>query len=613
MRYIRFVAFLTAILSAVIACGGFSDAVPAPVNASEPFEGRWTAAFTLEENTRLGQKNIKWLDFTLELQQEGNEVSGTLQAQDTDVTGTLQGTVDDQGVFRGVMRLSWDEYDWESLMLSLSPDGASGSGTAIFKVSPDESHFYSINLLPGSSAPYASPTAVSNAILSPTPNPEGNQRVPVVWLEDEWGWLGYRETAPDWVAEFNAAHDDIELSMTLSHGGLELVDHWLALRGEGREMDWPFPDIALRSSAARYGQWDLWLDLAPYLHDYDLIIFEPAALRAWQDPSRKQFGLPIDVHSPVIFYNRELFDAAGIPYPPHRYGEPYADGEAWNIEKMESIAIQLTLDGNGRNPTQPGFNAQDIVQWGFTPQWLTLDAMAALFGTESLMDSSGTVRMPDSWREALRWYHSGIWEKHFIPNAEQAESLGGNAFSSGRVAMAYTQTWYLCCIDVGVDWDLAVLPSHQGRVTASVASDGFGILHTAAHPEAAVEALYDIVKIPEVIEGAQGIPAQRHLQAAYFSEWAQRYPRDVDWQVAMDSLIFPEFAAQPYCTHRQSSFEGRLLEFQDEISSAPMSELETGLDALVTDLQATLDARAELPANLKPFVDDIGPTGCIQQ
>lgn len=575
-RHISFLALLTAILGAVLACRGASDAVPTPVSASEPFEGRWTAAFTLEENTRLGQKNIKWLVFTLQLEQEGNEVSGTLEGQDNDVTGTLQGTVDDQGVFRGVMRLSWDAYDWESLMLSLSPDGASGTGTAIFKAGPDESHIYSINLLAGTSAASASPT------IAPS------QGVPIVWLEDSMGWMGYGEDASGWVTEFNATHDDIEMELYLEHGVLNLVDDWRDRRLRGIEMDWPFPDIAPFASSRSYAQWDVWLDMTPYLQGYDLSVFHPSALRQWQGKDGNQFGLPITVYGPMLVYNRDLFDAAGIPYPPHRYGEPYADGEEWNIEKMEEIAIQLTLDANRRNPTHPDFNANDIVQFGFTPQWLRLEDIAALFGTDALFDASGPVSVPDSWREALHWYHTGIWEKHFIPNAEQATALDGNPFDSGQVAMAYSQTWYFCCIEDTVNWDLAALPSHNGRVTSSVVSDGFGILDISPHSQEAVEALYFLVTLPEMHEKAHGLPALSELQEAGYSEWQEQFPRDVDWQVARDSLTIPEFAPNPYCAPRYSGFERQLNEFLESMTSAPLPELETALDELAADLQATM-------------------------
>jgi multiple sugar transport system substrate-binding protein len=412
------------------------------------------------------------------------------------------------------------------------------------------------------------------------------QEVPVVWLEDSMGSMGVDEDALAWVKEFNAAHDDIELELFLEHGVLNLVDDWRSRRLRGLEMDWPFPDIAPFYTSRSYGQWDIWLDLTPHLEDYDLSVFHPAALRAWQDSDGNQFGLPVTVYGPMLVYNRDLFDAAGIPYPPHRYGEPYADGEEWTIEKMEQIAILLTLDIDGRNPTHPDFNANEIVQFGFIPQWLPLPDIVALFGTDAVFDGSGPVSMPGSWSDALHWVHSGIWEKHFIPNAEQVSRLGVNAFISGQVAMAYTQTWYFCCIESTVNWDLAALPSHNGRVTASLASDGFGIVDISTQPGAAVEVLYHLVTLPELIDQGGSFPALNARQADEFSEWEENFPQGVDWQVARDSLTFPEFAPQPYCAPRHSRFEYRIEEFLRAMTSAPLPDLDLALDELTADLQA---------------------------
>ncbi len=425
------------------------------------------------------------------------------------------------------------------------------------------------------------------------------QRAHVVWLEDSHGWLFAADsrdkaTGSGWVKEFNATHDDIELELYPEHGGISLVDDWLAYREQGSDMDWPMPDIGQFTWSRRYGQWDVWLDLTPYLQDYDLSVFHPAALRAWQDKDGNQFGLPVRIYGPMLVYNRDLFDAAGIPYPPHGYGEPYADGEEWNIEKMEEIAILLTLDANGRNPTHPDFNANEIVQFGFTPGELQLADIAALFGTDAVFDGSGPVTVPDSWSEALHWYHSGIWEKHFIPNAEQVFALDNNAFASGRVAMAYTQTWYFCCIESTVNWDLAALPSHNGRVTGSLVSWGFGILDISPQPQAAVEALYYLTTLPELADHAGGFPALKALQADEFSAWEEKFPQGVDWQVVRDSLTFPEFAPQPYCAPRYSSFEYPIEEFLKGMTSSPLPDLDAALDELEADLQATMQEWGQL-------------------
>jgi multiple sugar transport system substrate-binding protein len=570
--------FLVGILTLISSCTPRGS-------TSEPFDGQWTAAFKLETNTGSAQTGTPWFTFIFDLQQEGKDVNGTIRVEGMDASGVIHGTVDEQGVLHGTMRMSWDDHDWESLKLSLLPDGASGTGTAIYKAAPNEIHLYSINLLPAGSTSFVSPTHTS-APSTPI------QKAHIVWLEDSHGWLVAADDydharAKGWVTGFNDTHDDIELELYTEHGGINMVDEWLSLHEKNVAISMPMPNIGLFHSSRDYAQWDVWLDMVPYLQGYDLSVFHPSALRDWQDKDGKQFGLPVTVYGPMLIYNRDLFDAAGIPYPPHRYGEPYADGDEWNIEKMEEIAILLTLDANGRNPTHPDFNAQEIVQFGFTPQWLQLVDMVSLFGTDSVFDASGPVSVPDSWREALHWYHAGMWEKHFIPTTEQANELGGNAFDSGRVAMAYSQTWYFCCIKSVLYWDLAALPSHNGRVTASVVSDGAGILEISPQPQAAVEALYYLATLPE-LDYRQGFPALNTLQEARYAALEEQFPQGVDWQVAKDSLIVPEFALHPFCAPRSSGFGYQIEEFLQNMTASPLPDLETAIDELEADLHATM-------------------------
>ena len=39
-------------------------------------------------------------------------------------------------------------------------------------------------------------------------------------------------------------------------------------------------------------------------------------------------GIPMAVYSSFIYYNKDLFDEADLPYPPHAVGEKY-DGKDW--------------------------------------------------------------------------------------------------------------------------------------------------------------------------------------------------------------------------------------------------------------------------------------------
>ena len=70
-----------------------------------------------------------------------------------------------------------------------------------------------------------------------------------------------------------------------------------------------------------------------------------------------------------MYYNKELFDEADLEYPPTAYGEPYADGDPWDMDKVAELAKILTVDANGNDATSPDFDPENVVQWGFHHQF----------------------------------------------------------------------------------------------------------------------------------------------------------------------------------------------------------------------------------------------------
>jgi multiple sugar transport system substrate-binding protein len=437
------------------------------------------------------------------------------------------------------------------------------------------------------------PTPTSTSTPTPLPSPTPDQKVTIRWLLDNAS--GWHPDYYSWDSEFNSSQDDIELTLMYEHGDLNVVDTLLYYNNRGDQV--VLPDIAPFKTSIEYALRDVWLDLTPYLQEYDMSGFDPTTLRLWQDENGKQFGLPVEANVSVLYYNRDLFDAAGIPYPPARYGELYANGEEWNIAKLEEIAIQLTLDGSGKNPTQPGFNAQDIVQSGFAPGWIQIEDIAALFGPESFFDKSGQVRLPDSWRDSMHWYYSGMWEQRYILNHQQLEGFQTlHALASGQVAMVLSFSWYsqACCkeeLERSINWDMAALPSYHGRVSASAVSSGFGILNTTPYPQEAVQTLYYLTTLPELVDSTSifGIPAQISRRPAYFSKMDERFTQGINWQVAVDAFTQQELSVELIQKAPNMDFYRRLWEFQQLIEGTPGLDIDATLADLITDLQTILN------------------------
>jgi multiple sugar transport system substrate-binding protein len=404
---------------------------------------------------------------------------------------------------------------------------------------------------------------------------QGTGKVTVTWLVDTGSGWG---PDPAWVEEYNASQDEIELVLTYEH----FSPDWLMTQVAGVESGQATPPdiigpigLGLHRQLAGY-----WLDLEPYYdHDSTSQVI-PGALAAWQSEDGALTGMPVTADPLVLFYDRDLFDAAGLPYPPHEYGEPYADGDAWTMTKLEEIAIQLTLDEHGYRPTEPGFDPGAIVQFGLSPQWLGLPEMAAPFGPAAFGEEG---ELPASWRGAFLWYWQGIRELHFIgPDS---------SFDSGQVAMSVAYGWSTCCIENVLNWDLAVLPSYEGGSCGMVGSQGFAVLDTSEHPREAAQALLALAAYPQLVESLGAFPAWLPLEPDYFDVSDQRFPQDVDWMVIVNSLTMPAIPHYDSLPPISSEAFEAMQTFQIRLFADPAMDVNAALDELEAQLQGTYSNR----------------------
>ena len=206
------------------------------------------------------------------------------------------------------------------------------------------------------------------------------------------------------------------------------------------------------------------------------------------------------VYPSFIYYNKSLFDEAGLAYPPHEVGEQY-EGKDWTWATVRDLAMKLTVDTNGNDATSADFDPENVDVYGLDAQFTENDARAwsTIFGgSGSVLAADGTTaQWPDNWRTGLKFFYDGIWKDHFIPNQTAVQALAaGNTFQSGRIAMDVVHQWYTCCVypaegtPAVTDWDIAVLPvGPDGNITSKLHADTIGILDTTEYPDQAFEAL----------------------------------------------------------------------------------------------------------------------------
>ncbi len=410
------------------------------------------------------------------------------------------------------------------------------------------------------------------------------------------------------VDEFNASQDEIELV-------LEIVDNDVAYDtlatqiAAGNAPDIVGP-VGIRGRDSFKGAW---LDLDPMIeeYDYDLSDFDPAMVDFYHVQEEGQLGIPFAIFPSFVIYNADLFDEAGVTYPPTEHGEPYVDADGneqpWNMDTLRDLSMFLTVDVNGQDATSPDFDPENIVQFGWMNQWTDPRGIGTFFGAGSLVDEDGNAQIPEPWYDAWKWTYEGWWEDYFIPNgpyggADFLQGPGG-PFSSGNLAMIHMHMWYVApwaLGDVPFDWNLAATPSYEGEITAKMHADTFGILQRSENHEAAFEVLTYLLS-PEtsatLLNIYGGMPARLSMQDEYFETYgAENFPdKDINWDVVVEAM---PYADNPNHESWMPSFQestDRYNEFWDYLANTPDADFDAEVDALQADLQRIFDAHIDEP------------------
>jgi multiple sugar transport system substrate-binding protein len=246
--------------------------------------------------------------------------------------------------------------------------------------------------------------------------------------------------------------------------------------------------------------------------------------------------------------NKDLFKEAKLSLPPQKVGDKYTlDGKPvdWSFDTALEVAKRLTVDKSGSDATNAKFDPKNVVQYGFDMQWVDDNPrwFATYWGAAMPVDDKGNAVIPDNWKVGMKWYYDAIWKYRVVPNQAALDSdlLKGNAFSSGKIAMALTNLWYTCCIDKKnvPNWDLAVVPSYNGKITAKMHADTFAIMKDSKHPKEAFKVYQYMLGAgsADLYKIYGGLPARKAQQADFFKDLDTQFaPNKANWQVALDMI-----------------------------------------------------------------------------
>ncbi|GAB3152072.1 sugar ABC transporter substrate-binding protein [Microbacterium neimengense] len=209
-------------------------------------------------------------------------------------------------------------------------------------------------------------------------------------------------------------------------------------------------------------------------------------------------AIPYDAEPVVLFYNADLFAAAGLTPP----------GVSYTREQFVSDAKTLTTGDQKGLAISTGI---------FIPNaWSIADGVEAVDG-----DAKLDLTNPDFVAQVQSFFDlvavEGVAN---APEAADGSDVSQAAFTSGKAAMLIEGPWMYGTFDEAADFTMgiSIVPSTSGEAAAMTAGSGFGIAETCSDPEAAFAAITELTATPvlEAQAASRGIvPARSEAVPAW--------------------------------------------------------------------------------------------------
>jgi multiple sugar transport system substrate-binding protein len=246
------------------------------------------------------------------------------------------------------------------------------------------------------------------------------------------------------------------------------------------------PDVAMMESAtlsfplAAQGKWLNLQDLLANDPDINPDKLIPG-VTYYSEPGNL-IGIAPGPETFSLYYNADMFKAAGLTPPPDSIAN------AWTWDQFVETAKKLTIDENGKNAGEPGFDPKRIKQYGINIGlwWGTWSNFVYSNGGDFVSADGKTfgLNQPEAV-EALQKVADLINKYHVAPSPVQQKNVPATniALQTKKIAMAIDGQW--ANFDLGksgFNYNIGVLPVLKSPVTTVV--DGmFSIFKSTKHPQ----------------------------------------------------------------------------------------------------------------------------------
>ena len=267
------------------------------------------------------------------------------------------------------------------------------------------------------------------------------------------------------------------------------------------------------------------LNLQSYIDrdGFDLAGYYGASLVCYQTPEG-YFGLPRDIQPSVMYFNKDMFDEAGLAYP----------DENWTWDDLVEAGKALTKDTDGDGQIDQFGIWADL--WDMELLWASLiwQNQGEILNTDYTKTLLGEEGAMGAWQ----FIYDMLFEYGIMPSPSVAEQFG-DPFESGNAAMTPAGHWVVPFYNnVDFNWDVAHLP--QGKARASIVNSvGFVISKDSQHPEEAWAFLKHLVGEPgqtKITGLGLGVPAL--MSIANSDAYLKQDTAPINHQLFLDAMEY---------------------------------------------------------------------------
>lgn len=237
------------------------------------------------------------------------------------------------------------------------------------------------------------------------------------------------------------------------------------------------------------------------------------------------YGLPWCFATEIAYYNKDLFDKAGVAYP----------SMDWTFEDFENMAKKLTIESDGK-----------IVQWGcdaigFQGLWYSL---AGTFG-DKIVDEQGRFAIGSGTREFLnRWVSLTNAKVVASPQVTTSGVVSADLFMAGKAAMAVNGSWMASVYKDIKDFAWDIMPLPKAKRLYSTLHTGFFAINARSEAKDAVWKFIEFCMSDEgqkIINTAYSNPSARLsvLKKGYYKVEGPKGPRN--WGAIERTAEFAEW------------------------------------------------------------------------